>query len=193
MDTVLEAYRDLWYRIGTPPPRRPLYKGPSAGGKGSVGSWQCRVDVDLLALQYSIAYRSIPIALLIEYILIARTEVVEIRSRRSRPKSAIREIRELSAIWLRIFQACGRVSTSSRWKCSLLGFELEDDRVWGINLFFAICPFCFYGVLWSLNSEKVNFDAEKVANLPTAKYRFVHHCAIRGYSTVVNISRSPTV
>ena len=68
MDTVLEAYRDLWYRIGTPPPRRPLYKGPSAGGKGSVGSWQCRVDIDPIALaveQFSIAYSSIPIAVLI--------------------------------------------------------------------------------------------------------------------------------
>ena len=63
-----------------PPPRRPLYKGPSAGGKGSVGSWQRRVDIDLLAVaaqQFSIAYSSIDRVLVV--ILIARTEVIGIR------------------------------------------------------------------------------------------------------------------
>jgi len=37
-----------------------------------------------------------------------------------------------------------------------------------INNFIFILGFSFGGVLQFLVSEKVNFDAEKVANLPTA-------------------------
>jgi len=44
----------------------------------------------------------------------------------------------------------------------------EERRFWGINNFIFILGFSFGGVLQFLVSEKVNFDAEKVANLPTA-------------------------
>ena len=48
----------------------------------------------------------------------------------------------------------------------------------GTNDFIFILGFSFGGVLQFLVSKKVNFDAEKVTNLPIVYYRFAHHCVI---------------
>ena len=115
--------------------------------------------------------------------------MIGIRSRRSLRKSTISKIREFLVIWLSIFERKGRASTSSRLKCLVLCITAEARRFWGINNIIFTLGFSFSGVLQFLVAGKVNFDAEKVANLPTAKYRFVHHCTICGYRTAVNISR----
>ena len=56
--------------------------------------------------------------------------------------------------------------TSSRLKCSVLVIGAEERRFLGINDFIFILGFSFCGVLQFLVSKKVNFDAEKVTNLP---------------------------
>jgi len=71
----------------------------------------------------------------------------------------------------------GRVFTSSRLKSSVLVIEAEERRFLGINNFIFILGSSFGGVLQTLNSEKVNFDAEQVTNLSIAQHRFVHHCS----------------
>jgi len=49
----------------------------------------------------------------------------------------------------------------------VLVIEAEERRFLGINNFIFTLGFSFYGVLQFLVAGKVNFDAEKVANLPT--------------------------
>ena len=69
----------------------------------------------------------------------------------------------------------------SRARC--LSSRRKREDFLGINNFIFILGFSFGGVLQTLNSEKVNFDAEKVTNLSIAQHRFVHHCS---YRTAVN-------
>jgi len=44
----------------------------------------------------------------------------------------------------------------------------EERIYWGINNFIFILGFSFWWGIAVFGFEKVNFDAEKVANLPTA-------------------------
>jgi len=50
----------------------------------------------------------------------------------------------------------------------VLVIEAEERRFWGINNFICTLGFSFWWVIAVFDCEKLNFDAEKVANLPTA-------------------------